>query len=222
MGGGGGGGMSEPRALGGGMDSGAVVGADHGALAAPAARAADADGRGRRAEAQGEALEVGGAGGEPGRRRDVDEVVDAAVLLEDVDVVLHGDAVELGPHERVERLAVVEGERLLADEVARGGPHDEVLGQHGERGVRAATAADVEHGRALAALVAVGEVGPLDAHPVPLGGHGAYVDGQIALAEDAPSNELRARTPGRRRGALRGREGLGRGPCLSEGITPLC
>ena len=70
------------------------------------------------------------AGGEALRRGDVDQVVDAAVLLHHVDVVLHGDAVELGPQEacagpRARRRAMVS----CVVELALGRAHDEVLGE---------------------------------------------------------------------------------------------
>src|ERR1019366_10603451 len=57
---------------------------------------------------RGESLEPLGALGEVVGRRDVDQVVDAAVLLHDEDVVLHGHAVELRAEQRVEGLAPVE------------------------------------------------------------------------------------------------------------------
>ena len=105
--------MTEPRALGGGM-TGSASGSGRSRVARGAAALAGADWAATtRAKAACEALEVGRARGEAGGRRDVDEVVDAAVLLHDVDVVLHRDAVELGAQERVQGLAAVERDGVL-------------------------------------------------------------------------------------------------------------
>src|SRR4051812_2721963 len=74
----------------------------------------------QRGEAAGEALEPRGAAGEAIRRRDIIEVVDAAVLLQDPDGELLRDAVELGGEDRVHRLAAVERDDGLLQDLALG------------------------------------------------------------------------------------------------------
>ena len=131
-----------------------------------------------------EALEVGRARCEVVGGGDVDEIVDAPVLLHDVDVVLHGHAIELCPHHRVHRLAPVEGDDLLGVERALRRPHDEVLGERGEGGVVVALpAADVEERRALAPVVTEGEVGAFDVDATPAARDGAHLDAQVVLGE---------------------------------------
>src|SRR5690606_21224592 len=75
-----------------------------------------------------EALEVGKTGASL-PAADPHEVVDAAVLLQDVNDEASRDAVELGDELRPECLATIEVERLLRDDLPIGEMQEEVMRQ---------------------------------------------------------------------------------------------
>jgi hypothetical protein len=146
-------------------------------------------------QAESEALELGYAALESIGRRDVDDVVDATVLLEHVDVVPHRHPVELCVEEGVHGFSAVEREDLLLLERPLGGAHDEVSGQRGQRRVIVGPATHVEERGGSVSFVAVREIAPLDVNPPPPFGDWAQLQYQAALAERAILELVCVRAP---------------------------
>src|SRR5262249_17887242 len=126
---GGGGGANERRAEGGGREEFlALAGASFPGGAGLRLFAI----RVHRRESVDEALERRNTRLEPLGLRNVDEVVDAAVLLQDPDIEFLRNTVELRHEHAVHRLAVVEGDDLLRRDLAIGELDEEVLRERRE------------------------------------------------------------------------------------------